>query len=48
MDVTSFNISSGQPDVLMDWYQNVLGLSLADDDSGGLVVGGAHLFIDGH
>ena len=50
MEVTGFNINitSEQPEVLMEWYQNVLGLPLADDGSGGLVVGGAHIYIDGH
>lgn len=50
MEVTAFNINimSEQPEVLMDWYQNVLGLPLADDGSGGLVVGGAHIYIDAH
>jgi predicted enzyme related to lactoylglutathione lyase len=33
---------------MTDWYQNVLGLPLAADGSGGLLVGGAHIYIDRH
>ncbi|HJM90093.1 MAG TPA: VOC family protein [Dehalococcoidia bacterium] len=49
MEVTDFNINitSSQSDVLTDWYANVLGLA-SDEASGGFIVGGAHIFIDGH
>jgi hypothetical protein len=49
MEITDFNINitSSQSDVLSDWYESVLGLA-RNEESGGFIVGGVHIFIDGH
>lgn len=49
MKVSHFviQLSSHQPDVLRDFYRNVVGLE-TDEQIGGFKVGGAHLLIDGH
>jgi predicted enzyme related to lactoylglutathione lyase len=51
MQVTSFNINinSAQPQVLIDWYANVLGLETNDQlGDGAFNVAGGHIHIDGH
>lgn len=49
MKVSHFTIllNSHQPDVLRDFYRDVVGLE-TDEQVGGFKVGGAHMLIDGH